>query len=283
MNARLTNRPRAAAIAAALIALCTAPAAAQEGVDENHDNYGSTASRPSGWIVTVGAGAQAYPKYPGADDLGIFPMPIVGFRRAREPVPLEAPDEGFGFGLLGQDAPINIGPAVNFQRRRREEDVGAAVGEVGWTAELGGFVEAFLGENFRIRGEVRQAVNGHDGLVADLGADLFARGSGDTVFSIGPRLRWADNDYMDAYYGVSPAVAGTTGVAAFDPGSGIHAVGATAGMRLDVGGGFAIHGYARYDRLMNDAADSPIVTGFGSRNQWGGGLGLSYSFRVGGR
>jgi len=34
---------------------------------------------------------------------------------------------------------------------------------------------------------------------------------------------------------------------------------------------------------MNDAADSPIVTSLGSRDQFGGGIGLSYSFRVGGR
>lgn len=281
MNRRLTNGLRAAPLAAALLAFCLPSVAAAQEEEDPHAHV-STSSRPGGWIVTVGAGAQAYPSFPGADDLAVFPMPIVGFRRAGEPVPLEAPDEGFGFGLLGQDAPVNIGPAINFQRRRREEDVGAPVGEVGWTAELGGFVEAFLGENFRVRGELRQAVNGHDGLVGDLGADLFVRGNGDSVFSIGPRVRWADNDYMDAYYGVTPAVAATTGLTAFDPGGGIHAVGATAGMRLDVGGGFAIHGYARYDRLMNDAADSPIVTSLGSRHQWGGGLGLSYSFRVGG-
>ena len=283
MNARLTKPLRIRAVviaAAALFTLCAAPAAAQED-ESTADPTGDGPHR--GYIVTIGAGAQAYPKFPGGDDLGVFPMPIVGFRRAGTPVPLEAPDEGFGFGLLGSDSPINVGPAVNFQRRRRDEDVGAAVGDVGWTAEVGGFVEAFLAENFRVRGELRQAVNGHDGLVADLGLDLFARGDGDTVFSIGPRIRWGDNDYMDAYYGVTPAVAGPTGLAAFNPGSGIHSVGATAGMRLDIGGGLAIHGYARYDRLMNDAADSPIVAGFGSRNQWGGGVGLSYSFRVGGR
>jgi outer membrane scaffolding protein for murein synthesis (MipA/OmpV family) len=274
MNAKPTNRTRflrALTAGAALLTLCAAPAAAQ---DDDGDG--------EGYIVTIGAGAQAYPKYPGADDLGIFPMPIIGFRRAGRPVPLEAPDEGFGFGLLGADSAINIGPAINFQRRRREEDVGAPVGNVGWTLEAGGFVEAFLGETFRLRGEVRQGIGGHKGLVADLGADLFVRGEGDTLFSIGPRVRWADNDYMDAYYGVRPGIAIVPAIPAFDPGSGIHAVGATAGMRFDLGGGLALQGYARYDRLMNDAADSPIVTRFGSRDQFGGGLGLSYSFRVGG-
>jgi outer membrane protein len=274
MNARQQHRLRsrgASLVGAALLVLAAAPAAAQDSDEED-----------SGYIVTVGAGAQAYPKFPGADELGVYPLPIVGFRRAGRPVPLEAPDEGFGFGLLGADSPINIGPAINVQRRRREADVGAAVGDVGWTIEAGGFVEAFLGENFRLRGEVRQGLGGHDGLVGDVGADLFVRGSGDTFFSIGPRVRWGDNDYMDAYYGVTPLVTGRTGLATYDPGSGIHSIGGTAGMRIDVGSGFAVHGYARYDRLVNDAADSPIVHGYGSRDQYGGGLGLSYSFRVGG-
>lgn len=274
MNARLTNRPRSrlALLAGAALALfASAPASAQDSDGEDR-----------GYIVTVGVGAQAYPKFPGADDLGIYPMPIVGFRRAGRPVPLEAPDEGFGFGLLGSDSPVNIGPAINIQRRRRESDVGAPVGDVGWTIEAGGFAEVFLGENFRVRGEVRQGIGGHRGLVGDLGLDLFARGDGDTVFSIGPRVRWGDNDYMDAYYGVTPPVGIAAGLPAYDPGSGIHSIGGTAGVRLDVGGGFAVHGYARYDRLMNDAADSPIVANFGTRDQFGGGIGLSYSFRIGG-
>lgn len=280
MNARLTKRPRsrgALLAGAALSILAAAPAAAQDRDDDDPE-----ATRP-GWIVTIGAGVQAAPQFPGADDLAISPMPIVGLRRAGRPVPREAPDEGFGFGLLSDEGAFNIGPALNIQGRRREEDVGAAVGNVGWTIEVGGFVEAFPVENFRLRAEVRQGISGHRGLVGDLGADIFARGRGDTLFSIGPRVRWADDDYMDAYYGVLPAVAATTGLAAFDPGSGIHAIGGAAGLRLDVGGGFAIQAHARYDRLMNDAADSPIVATFGSRDQFGGGIGLSYSFRVGGR
>ena len=281
MNASKTNRPcsRGLALAgAALSLLLSAPAAAQDS-DRDRETDGS---RGSGYVVTIGAGAQAYPEFPGADVYGIYPMPIVGFRREGRPVPLEAPDEGFGFGLLGSSSPINIGPAINFQRRRREEDVGAAVGNVGFTVEAGGFVEAFLGENFRIRTEVRQGIGGHEGLVADVGADLFVRQGDLTTFSIGPRVRWGDNDYTDAYFGITPAAALLTGLPAYDPGSGIYAVGGAAGMRIDIGGGVAVHGYARYDRLMNDAADSPIVNNFGSRDQFGGGVGLSYSFRVGG-
>ena len=41
---------------------------------------------------------------------------------------------------------------------------------------------------------------------------------------------------------------------------------------------FGITLVGRYQRLIGDAGDSPIVTGRGSRDQWVGGLALSYRF-----
>lgn len=275
MNARLTksfalNGPLLAA--ALLSLLAAAPAEAQQRQEEGE--------RSRARIVTIGAGVQAYPKYPGADELGINPMPILGLRREGDPITFEAPDEGWGFGLLGRDSFINIGPAIQFQGRRREEDVGADVGNVGFTVEAGAFVEAFLGESFRLRAEGRRGFGGHEGVVGDLGADFIARSGDTTIFSIGPRLRLADEEYMATYFGVSPQAAAQTGLPVYAPGGGVYAVGATAGLRFDLGGGIGVHSYARYDRLTGDAADSPIVTGFGSRNQYGAGVGLSYSFRM---
>jgi outer membrane protein len=39
-------------------------------------------------------------------------------------------------------------------------------------------------------------------------------------------------------------------------------------------------GFARYERLVGDAAKSPIVRELGSRNQLSGGAGLSYTFKM---
>lgn len=277
MNARLTNRRRRTRLpiaAGAFVAtlLAAAPAAAQD-------------ERPGGRLVTVGAGVQAYPKFPGASDLGINPMPIVGIRRPGEPIRFEARDDGWGFGLLGRDSPVNFGPAIQFQGKRDEDDVGAAVGNVGFTVEAGAFVEAWLGDSVRVRAEGRRGIGGHEGWIGDVGLDLVAREGDRTIFSIGPRVRWADNRYHDAYFGVTPAVAARTGLAAFDPDGGVYAFGGVAGIRHQLGsdGRWGIHGYARYDRLTGDAGDSPIVGTFGSRNQYSAGLGLSYTFRVGGR
>jgi outer membrane scaffolding protein for murein synthesis (MipA/OmpV family) len=256
---------RRAALPLALAFVAAAPAAAQE---------------PRGWTVTVGGGAQVYPKYPGADGVGINPLPIVGLRRRGAPLSFEAPDEGWGFGLLGDDSLVNFGPAVQFQGKRRDEDVGAPVGEVGFTVEAGAFLEVFPVRNFRLRAEGRRGLGGHDGWNGDLSADLVIRDQDSYVFSIGPRARLSDDAFQNAYFGVTPAVTAATGLPAFRAGGGFHAVGIAAGITHMLGRQWGIQAYAGYDRLIGDAADSPIVRAFGSRNQYSAGLGLFYSFDV---
>jgi outer membrane protein len=266
MTPRFPSLPPAALIAAFAL-LHASPALAQE--------------EERSWILSIGAGAQVFPEYPGAEDVGIFPMPIIDLRREGDPLTFEAPDEGWGFGVLGDDSAFDFGPAVVFQQKRREEDVGAAVGDVGFTVEVGAFAELFLGDNFRLRAEGRHGLGGHEGWVGDLGADLVLRDRDNYVFSIGPRARIADDNYHDAYFSVTPAVAAATGLPAYDAGSGFHAVGAVAGLKYMLDRNWGIYGYAGYDRLIGGAADSPIVRNFGSRDQYSGGLGLFYSFSVG--
>jgi len=263
MNARLT---RSLGIAAgAVIALLSTSAAAQ----------------PRERLITIGPGVQIQPRYPGADSYSLAPMPIFDIRKEGDPLGFEAPDEGAGIGLLGRRSPIDIGPAVQFQGKRRERHVGAEVGNVPFTVEAGAFVETWLGDSLRVRAEGRRGIGGHDGWLGDLGADLVAE-SETSVFSIGPRVRWADDNWHDAYFGVTPAVATRTGLAAFDPGGGIYAVSGVASARHQFGGDdrWGVHVDGRYDRLVGDAADSPIVAAFGSRDQFAAGIGLSYTFRM---
>ncbi len=273
---RLTIRLRRRIRAAALLAVaCSflAPAAAVAQEDEEEENRG--------WLITVGPGAQLTPEYPGADSLGFGPMPVFGFRREGTPLPFEAPDEGWGFGILGDDSAFNFGPAVQFQSKRQEEDVGAPVGDVGFTVEAGAFVEVFPMRNFRIRAEGRQGIGGHEGMIGDLSADFVIRDRDTYVFSIGPRARFSDSDYQRAYFGVTPAVAAATGLEAFDPDGGLHAVGIMSGLTYMLGNNWGVYGYAGYDRLVRDAADSPIVREYGSRGQFSGGLGFFFTFTTG--
>jgi outer membrane protein len=256
---------------AAGAALLLAPAAAHAAEDD---------APKRDLLVTIGAGAQAYPRYPGADELLIAPLPVLSFRKDGDPLGFEAPDEGIGFGLLGRESAIDFGPAIQFQNKRREKDVGAAVGNVGFTVEAGAFVQAMLGENFRVRAEGRRGIGGHEGWVGDVGADLIVRDEDRTIFSIGPRLRLADARYQRAYFGVTPAVAVRTGLPIHRPDGGIRAIGVVAGLTHQFNQSWGLSAYAGYDRLVRDAGRSPIVRRFGSRGQPSGGLALTYTFRV---
>jgi outer membrane protein len=259
---------RLAALTGALtLAFAAAPVAAQDG---------------GGYTITVGAGVQTYPKYPGADSYGINPMPIFGFRREGSPMPFQTQDDGTGFGFLGHESAFNFGPAIRLVNKREEDDVGIPVGDVGFTIEAGGFVEVFPTRNFRLRAELRQGIGGHGGLVGDVGADLVIRDADSYILSIGPRARWGDADFQRAYFGVTPAVSATTGLAPFAPDSGFYAIGAMAGLTYKLGHNWGVRGYAGYDRLIGDAAHSPIVRGFGSRDQFSGGAGLFMEFNIGG-
>ncbi len=244
---------------------CAAPAQAQQ--DERR------------LIVTVGAGAQYLPAYPGADNYEIAPLFTGGSRREGDPINARGPDDGFGFSLTGRGGPIEIGPMVQFQGERSDEDVGAPVGEVDFTVEPGVFVNLNVSPNIRLRAEARKGVNGHEGFVGDVGADLFVRGP-NTVFSIGPRLRLADEDYMQAYFGVTPAAALATGLPTFAPEGGVRAYGAIASLTHEFNRTLGVYAYAGYDRLTGDAEDSPIVQAFGSRDQFSVGLALTFNFRI---
>jgi outer membrane protein len=205
--------------------------------------------------------------------------PLIGVDRARgdKPFPFEAADESFGFSLFDV-GPVSFGPAASFEGERTADDVGANVPEVDFSLELGGFVNVQLGENFRLRGELRQGVTGHDGLIGVAGADFVVRDGDRWLFSIGPRATWSDDDYHDAYFSVAPATAAVAGLPAFDAQAGLQAVGVTAGFLTQFSPRWGLYTYAKYDRLVGDAADSPLVTLLGSPDQFSGGLALTYTF-----
>ena len=53
-----------------------------------------------------------------------------------------------------------------------------------------------------------------------------------------------------------------------------------SGLDYQLGPRWGVFGYARYERLVGDAAKSPVVREFGSRNQMSAGIGLNYTFTV---
>ena len=61
-------------------------------------------------------------------------------------------------------------------------------------------------------------------------ADQIWRDKDRYVVSIGPRLLYSDSRYQRAYFGVTPEAALATGLPAYRPGGGFHAIAAAAGL-----------------------------------------------------
>jgi outer membrane protein len=239
----------------------------------------ATAASAETWRVRVGLGAQIQPEFPGSDSLEVLPYPTISVAKGDKPFGFGAHDDSFDLELISTGG-FSAGPAASFSPRRDESDVGAPVGDVDRTVEVGLFVQQYIGENVRLRGEVRKGIGGHDGFVGQIGADYVVRDGDRYTFSIGPRLRFADSEYMQSFYGVTPEVSILTLLPVYDPDGGIEAAGAVASFTYSLGGPFGLFGYGRYDRLVGDAKDSPIVREFGSPDQFSAGVGVSYVFNI---
>lgn len=229
--------------------------------------------------VRVGLGGQLRPQFLGADRTRLLPLFHINTARGNHEFKFTAPDDSPAIALVSEGG-FSAGPAANIEGRRNQSDVGAPVGNVARTFEIGAFAQYEAGDSFRVRAELLKGVNGSKGVVGTIGADKIWRSGDRYVFSVGPRVLFSDGRFERAYFGVSSAVSLATGLPIYRPGSGVYGVALASGLSHQLSGPWGLFGYARYERLVGDAAKSPIVREFGSRNQLSGGIGLNYTFTI---
>lgn len=230
-------------------------------------------------VLRVALGAEIVPDHVGAKGTSWFPLVDVDLKREGKNFKFEAPDESFGFSLIDVGG-LEIGPALNLERSRKPSRFPVPIDKVPTTIEAGAFVQLYLADSLRTRAELRKGLGGHDGWISQISADWIARRGDDYVFSIGPRLSWADKDYRRAYFGVTPAVSAASGLPIYTPGSGTRGVGAATSLSYQFSPKWGIQAFARYERLIGDSGRSPLIRTYGSRDQMSAGLALSYTFRL---
>ena len=223
----------------------------------------------------IAAGIQAVPSYPGADRLRIQPLGNVTRSADDGMLDVKAPEGAIAPSILRLGA-LTVGPSIAFQGARSSADTDGRLARVGSTVELGGFATYRLAPFLWVSGDVRRGVNGHEGWIGTLGADVVGPRKG-TLLTLGPRFTFSDARFQRAYFGVTDTEAAFD-LAAFRPGGGLQAVGANAGYTKHIVGPWGVYAYVRYDRLVDDAGQSPVVRAFGARDQTSGGLALSYTF-----
>jgi outer membrane protein len=274
-----------------LAAAISVPAVAQDTATAQTapalPNYGApdapltSPASSSTWIVTVKATGNVSPDFLGAKTYTPIGYPLFSFRQADTPEGFSAADDGIDWSLYGNEY-FNLGPVARYRsgRYNGSDRKLRGLNSIPWTVEVGGYVEVWPTEWLRGRVEVRHGMNGSSGIVSDFAVDGVYKVDNWTL-AAGPRLTLATQDFMNMYFGVKPSEAAKNPrVRRYKPSGGIVSAGVLAGAGYQWDENWTLALYGQYDRLVDQAANSPIVKNIGSANQFGVGATIGYSFPV---
>ena len=235
---------------------------------------------PSGnWTVMAGIGGEYTPDFVGSKNGKLMPIPIFSIRRAGSVDQFRGPRDSASIALFDVGN-FRAGPAFKYVASRRSDKYAelTGLGDVKAPYELGGFVEYFPVDWLRLRSELRQGMGGNTGTVADVSADVIVPLIQRLTISAGPRFTWKSTKATAPYFGVDAVQSVASGLPMYDARGGAHSVGFGGQISYRINPQWEVHAYVEYEKLLGDAADSPLVKLRGSSNQTTIGLGASYSF-----
>lgn len=239
-------------------AAATTPAAAQTS---------EALSPPSvpEWRVDIGAAMLVTPRYAGSDQIRVRPIPYIEatyrdlaratVREGRARLDL-TPVRSNGFYLGGE-------ASVLFSQNERIARLPSGFGNIPATPELGA-VGGFEVRAFQVEGRVRQALAGHGGATAQVGASLrfpvpgTLKSGRPTILAIGPQATWGDRNYAQRFFGIDADRAQRTGLRRYQPAN-AWTYGASAAVIQPLWKQLTLIGVGSVSRLTGDAARSPIV------------------------
>ncbi|MCZ8309311.1 MAG: MipA/OmpV family protein [Magnetospirillum sp.] len=217
------------------------------------------------WQVTTGALVGYAPAYEGADKYKVMPLPLIDVVW-RDRVFLSTMN-GLGAWAYRADG-FSIGGAIGYEFGRDESLDRSeldGLGDVDAAAQARLLAEYRTGP-FRLDAALARALGGSDGTTLRIGASM--------GYPINDKLRlmpgiaavWADENYMDAYFGVTAAQSalsrarlGTAaGKSQFEAKSGVKNVDLSLMASYSLTQNWMLRGGGGVRFLVGDAADSPI-------------------------
>lgn len=277
--ARLLNQK---CISAAVVVLAIAMAGHSALADDVNNNVGATSNNKA-WIITLGASFEYGPNHPGARHSSVTVMPSFDIRRFGEAAENSAPDDSLDYTLFESQG-FQIGPVLGLRDNRSSSASNGLSGvrRVNSSFEAGVFLQYWAIPNqLRFRSEIREALSNGSGLVVDVGSDWFQPVGDRWILSAGPRASFGSAASMHRYFSISPAESAANGtLSAYNASEGLKSVGATISATYAITPDWSVTFYDRFDRLVGDAASSPVTAKIGTPNQNIVGISLSKEFTV---
>ncbi|MBM3492497.1 MAG: MipA/OmpV family protein [Alphaproteobacteria bacterium] len=252
--------------AAQRLALCFAcllaalPAQAGKYLDWGNWLSAGNALRPSrgaNWAINVAAGPGYAPTHIGGSELES--KPLVLLEATYKGRYFFSTQQGIGWNLY-RSAATRIGPriTVDFGRDANDAPILNGLENVNPGVEAGLFIEHFFGA-IRVRGDLRQELlNGHNGFVGGLDVAFAGRVSPTVLLALGAQINVMGDNYADAYFSV-PVGAVRADRPFFPAVGGVRDIGLYGQAQVDIAEGFYLALDMRGNRLLGDAASSPLT------------------------
>lgn len=232
------------------------------------------------WRVSLGAGLDYVPKFPGSDGHKILPLPFVAASYGRfffGAFPGAASLAGVGMNLY-RDRHWRLGAALSAglaERKESDDPRLRGLGDVDRTASAG-LALAYTQDWYVLGASALTDIlnRGHGTLVTFNALGRHRASDRLTLFG-GPGLTWADARYTRTFFGVSADQSAASGLPEFGthPGFNSARLGLGAGYRIDER--WSALGFASLSALLGDAVNSPITE---SRSQYFLGVAVFYRF-----
>lgn len=228
------------------------------------------------WEYELGLAFAVQPKYDGARAYEVQPGPTIDVRyRDRF---FASTGEGLGWNVLhGKTYRAGVALTYDFGRRLNREQKSRGLGDdVQGAPELKLFAEYVIFPVV-LRGDVRQALGGYDGIVGDISVYLPVTGSTHYFVLVGPSVTYGNEPFMRQFFGVSAEQAAATGTQAYNAESGIKSYSLGSNATWLINDHWRLNGTVAITRLIGDAANSPTTA---RKTQYGFALSLDYNWNT---
>jgi outer membrane scaffolding protein for murein synthesis (MipA/OmpV family) len=251
----ISSRARAADLAAPNTGTMTGAGLALATKATDPGQYAFITERLTEWKVVLGGGAMIAPKFEGSDEFEVSPVPFVSATFGER---VKVDPSGLSVNLYDIDG-LSFSAQLGYDSGRKQDDSDhlRGLGDIDAGAVVGGKLAYELGP-VELYASIDRIIGGSDGLQAKFGADLSSRYER-FLFTAGVSGTWADDNYMEAYFGVTPKQSANSGLPVYDIGAGIKRVDVEASVTYMASENWLIRGQAGLGYLVGDVADSPIV------------------------
>ncbi len=233
----------------------------------------------------VGAGVAITPDYEGGDDYVVSPTLLGRYNlEAGRYVALVGGVDAARSGRLVLNVVPNssweFGPAlgVRYERKDPDNERVKRMDDIDFAIEAGGYIRYGGTSWFTALGLSADVSGTYGGYIADLQVGYKHKVTSDFGLTYTASLSYADDEYMEEYFGVDGSDAANSGLPLYDADGGFKDYGLGISVNYKFTNTWGLIAGFTYHRMLGDAEDSPIVGDEGDKNQYKTSLAVSYSF-----